>query len=153
MSYQYPPDVLARVNVPRLRLGIAALRSGLYAKGIRRLHKEMPDGTHQWCCLGVLSDIAANYNPAISRRVLDADDFNTEQFDGDGSYMCPAVSEFFGLPRNPVLDPGDFPALQAAFWNDEGLDYDSPPEEDFMAIAGGFQRLADAAEEYQKGKN
>lgn len=150
MSYEYPAEVLAEVNVPRLRFGIAALRSGLYPKGLRRLHKEMADGTHQWCCLGVLSDIAAKYDPAISRTMVWFDTWQAEQFDADGSYLCPAVSGFFGLPRNPVLDPGTSDAISAASWNDDGLGYGNSPEEDFTAIAGGFERLANAAQEYQE---
>jgi hypothetical protein len=155
MSYEYPAEVLAEVNVPRLRFGIAALRSGLYRKGLRRLHKEMADGTHQWCCLGVLSDIAAKYDPAISRVMHEGlidNEFRFELFGGDSSYLCPAVSEFFGLPRHPILDPGTSSAILAAGWNDEGRGYGIPPEEDFTAIAEGFERLADAAQEYQEQK-
>jgi hypothetical protein len=150
MSYEYSAEMLAKVNVPRLRFGIAALRSGLYPKGLRRLHKELPDGTHQWCCLGVLSDIAAKYDPAIRRVMREGmdDEFRFEQFDADGSYLCPAVSGFFGLPRNPVLDPGTSAAIPAGAWND-GLGYGNSPEEDFTAIAEGFERLANAAQEYQ----
>jgi hypothetical protein len=35
---------------------LAALRSGEYEQGQRRLRREYPDGTTEYCCLGVLAD-------------------------------------------------------------------------------------------------
>lgn len=103
-----PPDA-SRINIPRLRLGIAALRSGLYSQCKGRLHQISEHGDNEgWCCLGVLTDVAVKLGGIQLARVTIPDrnypGYLQEEFGMEHSFLPPQVMQFYGLPYgNPLL--------------------------------------------------
>jgi hypothetical protein len=151
---------LLQVNVPRLRLGIAALRSGLYKKGIGFLHRTADD---TWCCLGVFTDVAIKLGGlGLSREIIPARDYNPEyeQFGGiDTQNLVLAVAEWlgFGSDTDPSIPLSAEDAERmaqdetyATSMNDWGISLSHNPFPDFTDVADAFERLADQAEAAQK---
>ena len=107
------------VNKPRVRLLVAALKSGLYDKTHGRLHRTEPNG---WCCLGVASDVAHKFGLAVNREPSDA---YFESFDGESSYMPTSVMDWYGFDKsNPVLRLPDGRTRDASTLNDFGISND-----------------------------
>lgn len=130
--------VISGVNIPRLRLGIAALRSGLYVQATGCLHRVTADGTAKpgWCCLGVLTDIAIKIGGVQLERIIrDSREF----FSGENVFLHPAVVDFYGLPgSNPILCfPGKL-SNSASSVNDVGWDMN--------CTTVSFDEIADAFE-------
>jgi hypothetical protein len=151
---------LLEINVPRLRLGIAALRSRLYRKGTGYLHRTAED---TWCCLGVFTDVAIKLGGLdLSREIIPAGhlDPEHERFGGiDTQNLVLAVAEWlgFGYQMDPgvPLSPEDAEqkgqdTLYATTMNDHGLVYAAGASPDFSDVADAFERLADQAEAAQK---
>lgn len=152
---------LLEINVPRLRLGIAALRSGLYRKGTGYLHRTAED---TWCCLGVFTDVAIKLGGLdLSREIIPAGNYDPEfeRFGGiDTQNLVIAVAEWlgFGYVTDPdlPLSPEDAEqkrrqdTLYATTMNDHGLFFETGVSPDFSDVADAFERLADQAEAAQK---
>ena len=104
------------VNKGRVRLLVAALRSGEYKKTHGRLHRTEPNG---WCCLGVASDVAHKFGLWVDRAAVEFS--QCESFDGDVSYMPRSVMEWYGFDsNNPLLRRPDGRTLAASTLNDSG---------------------------------
>lgn len=161
---------LLDINVPRLRLGIAALRSGLYRKGTGYLHR-LDDGKDRWCCLGVFTDVAIRLGGLdLSREIIPAGggDPVYERFGGVGTQnLVIIVSEWlgFGSDTDPLIplaaedrERKGADAIYATSMNDWGIGESIPstptpsptPSPDFTDVADAFERLADQAEAAQK---
>ena len=106
------------VNKGRVRLLVAAPQSGLYEKGVGRLHKTAaPDQEEGWCCLGVASDVAAKFGLELDRKPAP---YDCESFDGEASYLPRSVMEWYGFEsNNPVLRTPDR-EISASTVNDTG---------------------------------
>lgn len=48
---------------------VNALRSGEYTQGTGNLHMVTPEGQHEYCCLGVLCDLAEQAGEVNSKRI------------------------------------------------------------------------------------
>lgn len=96
---------------------VAALRSGDYVQGHRRLRGVGDGGVPVLCCLGVLCELAvaagvARLDPETG-RYHDADDHTTNGFNG---VLSPAVRDWAGLrDPNPTVDHAPL-----SWWNDHG---------------------------------
>src|SRR5712664_1388445 len=123
-------------NKGQVGLLVAALRSGLYEKGRRKLHRvEEVDGTekHTWCCLGVGSDVALRFGlEGVERRMSPWT--QSEMFNGNDSYMCREVMDWYGFEKgSPWLrtragaEDGD-----AAELNDGGEIVDRGSEDEYV---------------------
>jgi hypothetical protein len=132
------------VNEGRVRLLVAALRSGLYKKTESTLHEcGTWEGKHSkapagaWCCLGVAGDIASRMGLDIPRSyALDDDSIeeDEEYIDGEQNYMSDAVQEWYGFTEmDPVLTLPDGGQNRASQWNDD-------TNTTFEDIAAGFER-------------
>lgn len=126
------------ISKGRVGLLVAALRSGLYAKGPGTLHKynaEAPgpfSGT--WCCLGVAGDVARRFGLTVSEGTENWGSARCEKIDGSSAYMGENVANWYGFSgENPVLIKPDGMAIAASDWND----MDATTFED---IAQGFER-------------
>lgn len=143
------------VNKGRLRIAVAALRSGLYLKGPGYLHnlREVPDGYEAhfadalragnpdaypgwWCCLGVLGDVAARFGLVVDRHLEEMD--TCESIGGSNAYLSPAVRDWYSFDDRTyggdlMLIMPDGTETRASLWNDA----DGSTFED---IAQGFER-------------
>lgn len=72
---------------------VAALRSGKYQQGWKRLTRVMPHGEELHCCLGVACKVAIELGLCV--RVEDKGDRKTYEF--DGCELQPLIRRFFGL--------------------------------------------------------
>lgn len=108
------------VNKGRVRLLVAALRSGLYEKTRGKLHRMAGNHTEEgWCCLGVASDVAHKFGLPVDRAA--AEFSQCESFDEDSSYMPRSVMEWYGFDsNNPLLRLPDGRTLAASTLNDSG---------------------------------
>lgn len=138
---------MPEINVELMRLGIAGLRSGRFKKGVGALHRIIggpepgPDDTY--CCIGVLSVIAAENGCPVHREIVE-NSFSgggREQFGGQyNEFFSQEVMNCYGLDSiDPELITARGTRVTASNWNDQG-DGERPPEEDFNAIADGFER-------------
>ena len=110
------------VNKPRVRLLVAALKSGLYDKTHGRLHRTEPNG---WCCLGVASDVAHKFGLAVNREPSAEPYHDCESFDGESSYKPQSVMDWYGFDKsNPVLRLPDGRTRDASTLNDFGISND-----------------------------
>lgn len=91
---------------------LEALRSGKYKQGDSALHKG-----EQFCCLGVLCDIAVQ--SGIVKTDINHDD--EVVYDGRADYLPLSVQEWAGLPN----ENGDYDryASSLADQNDEGATF------------------------------
>jgi hypothetical protein len=140
-------ELLRRINLPRLRLAIAAMRSGLYAKGAGYLHRR----DKGWCCLGILTDVAIKFGLELSREWV-INGSQSERFGGhDTQMLCAEARQWYGLSApEPLLPSPSGTWHGAAAWNDGGpRDGTMAPEPDFTTIADGFEKLAALAEQVQ----
>jgi len=137
---------MPEINVELLRLGIAALRSGKFKKGAGRLHKivgDEPGPDDEYCCLGVLSAVAAENGCPVTREIVAvAESYLREVFGSRGAeYLSVEVMACYGFDTvNPILLTPDGRRVSASAWNDRGYDYNLPLEEDFGPIADAFER-------------
>jgi hypothetical protein len=122
---------VTEVNKERVQLLVDALKSGLYEKGIGKLHILPTDARPEgWCCLGVASDVAAKNGLEITRENSRMGGINCESFDGEMGYMPALVRKWYGfLAGNPSLKLPDGSSDSAASVNDCGVKV-SPTKED-----------------------
>ena len=93
---------------------VAALRSGGYKQGMGALN----DGQGNFCCLGVLCDLAIK--EGIQMEVtLDASGVtDVLHYDGYSGTLPPAVQHWANLPNRPSVREGSLAAL-----NDSGMSF------------------------------
>lgn len=123
---------------------VAALRSGEYQQTTGVLAKETSDGSLEYCCLGVLCDLAVKAGKPIS---VDTHYSTSEQSDVqtyDGSMTVPPiyVQEWANLPDgNPTVpwSSNGRSGVMLAELND-GADYGLPRHT--------FEQIADIIEEH-----
>ena len=122
------------VNKKRLKLGIEALRSGKYVQGHRALAPivdESPDsdepGRQQYCCLGVLCEVAlANGLTGVKRvegvyQVGYLSENSGDRDDVEFALLPYAVQEWYGLDREgPSVITEDGNTAEVAYLNDDG---------------------------------
>lgn len=101
---------------------VAALRSGEYKQGTNWLCKN-----GEFCCLGVLSDLAVK-DGVISARPSEWDEATT-YFDNEPALLPEAVAEWAGLPcaedgplEDPVVQVGGVEKGLSEL-NDEGMTF------------------------------
>lgn len=84
------------------KLWLEALRSGEYEQGVGRLMKFDPDGNTNYCCLGVLCDIA------VQNNVTSAPDYSDEDgcmvFDREMDFLPPSIADWAGIDQDPEVD-------------------------------------------------
>lgn len=118
------------VNKGRVRLLVAALRSGLYTQGRNRLHLITTDPvtrkvTDTWCCLGVGADVARRFGVEFeSVTTGDGPDASidgiSERMGGTILFMPKIVMQWYGFDSgNPLLEGPDC-HYSASGMNDEG---------------------------------
>lgn len=127
------------LNKGRVGLLVAALRSGLYAKGTGALHT-VKYGDHEpfsgtWCCLGVAGDVARRFgldvtsafdgtseNPDENETQANDATCELEVIAGNDSYMALRVAGWYGFGNvsDVVLDTEDGDRLLASEYNDKG---------------------------------
>ena len=106
------------VNKGRVRLLVAALRSGEYKQGYGKLHRTGAE--EGFCCLGVASDVAHKFGLPVVR---DKSDYGCESFDGETSYMPQSVMDWYGFDsNNPRLRVPGGGTAEASTVNDSGYD-------------------------------
>lgn len=133
------------INIPRLRLALAALRSELYTQGTGCLHRVEADDTHVpgWCCLGVFTDIAVKIGGIQLERVVRD---GKELFNGEHSFLPPAVAGFYGFAStNPMLRFPDGNSGSASSLNDCGFAASALPSDEHCTSLT-FPEIADAFE-------
>jgi len=136
------------INEELMRLGVAALRSDRFKKGVGNLHRVVgaePGPDDDYCCLGVLSVVAKENGCPVTSEIIGTGVMRREMFGSQESeFLCEEVMRCYGFDtNNPFLITPQGTRTTATHWNDQGLDGDSHaprPEEDFAAIADAFER-------------
>lgn len=125
--------------IERVRLLVAALRSGQYVQEDSSLGWLHHDGSEHNCCLGVGCHVARNNGLEVDYRRPDMypedEDYTRRAvyFGGCSDFMPLAVSHWYGLDsRNPYLSRLGCTASVA---NDNGYTFDD--------IADAFEQMAD----------
>jgi hypothetical protein len=115
-----------RINEELMRLGIAALRSGRFKKGIGFLHtvagtEPGPDDRH--CCLGVLSIIAKENGCPVASTITGTGMSRREMFGNQNfEFLSDEVMRCYGFEsNNPMLVTPQGVTINATYWNDSGL--------------------------------
>ena len=82
------------------------LRSGIKKQGNGLLKRRLPDGTFEYCCLGVLSELV---DPGSEREPIDTTyPPGSLEFDGYVYLLSPKIAEAAGLEhRDPHIRVGD----------------------------------------------
>lgn len=130
------------VNKERVQLLVDALESGQYEQGHNRLTTVEEHGKQLDCCLGVGCKIAIAAGLKVETVPVGIDPIEV-RYDNEGSYMPPAVMEWFGFdakdpPIRILTEDWDTGAevedeISASVANDDhGLTFDE--------IAEGFRR-------------
>lgn len=120
-------------------LWLQALRSGEYFQGKGFLHTDRPGEHPQFCCLGVLCDIAVKLDPTILPVRRDATEVS---YAGRIQFLPITIAEWAGLE-------GDSPEIEY-----EDLDYDADYPTRVMSLADmndnglDFKYIANMIERY-----
>lgn len=105
-------------NKERIRLFVDALRSGSYRQGNHILGFPANDGTEEFCCLGVATEVARAQGCQLTREngiangrsafiYTDPQAQEPEDSTTRGVYLHPKVQEFYGFDTyNPSLNAG-----------------------------------------------
>lgn len=117
---------------------VAALRSGDYAQGKGRLHRKIDGVTEEFCCLGVLCDLAAKAGLGEWRTSEHDGDGQVQDFvwgeDTDDSVLPGHVVRWAGLRGgSPVVETEEGILLTLTVLNDN-------QEWDFNRIADAIER-------------
>jgi hypothetical protein len=80
----------------------AALRSGDYPQGLEALRQVRDGGEYEYCCLGVLCELARAEGVEIALEY--DEDEGVWSYDGESAYLPPAVAEWAGLPVSEQID-------------------------------------------------
>lgn len=115
-------------------LWLSALRSGEYVQGKNLLHKsypKKPDKADEFCCLGVLCDIAVKNGviPEEDLNILstgdEVEDYNYHAYDSGTAFLPKVVQEWSGV----LSDNGEYPAegrpRSLVYLNDDGFPFAS----------------------------
>jgi hypothetical protein len=95
----------------------AALRSGDYPQGLKTLRQVRDGGEYEYCCLGVLCELARAEGVVI--ELTYDEDEGTWSYDGQSAYLPPRVAEWAGLP---VSEHGwSLPSVEMPFHGVETL--------------------------------
>jgi hypothetical protein len=96
---------------------VAALRSGEYQQGLHALKEETSDGTINYCCLGVLCEIAKGAGIVQEfAREYGGYAFGSTQCGTSMGYLPEIVTLWSGLPdKNPAIN-----GISLASYNDQG---------------------------------
>ena len=103
-----------KMNPEVKALWLAALRSGDYTQGTGRLHTRYADDstTDEFCCLGVLCDLAVKDGVVIDVVVNEPHSYSVGTFvsyDSQSSLLPPAVQGWAGLSsEDPVVEYDDW---------------------------------------------
>jgi hypothetical protein len=97
---------------------LTALRGGEYEQGPGTLRRG-----DEFCCLGVLCDLAAKEG-VVTTRVGTSDWFSYGAND-DASYLPREVQDWADLPRNPHITKDGGERLSLAYFNDVGQSFDA----------------------------
>lgn len=112
------PDIKAR--------WVAALRSGEYKQGRHRLKRRREHQKSEYCCLGVLCEIAVQDGVIKPPEKIEDEGFpgSAYKYEGDKFSLGPRVQEWAGIESNPaVKDPnGHWSSL--ADMNDDGASFE-----------------------------
>ena len=86
-----------------------ALRSGKYRQGTGCLKVSKPEGLSEYCCLGVLCDLAVPAGITTANAEIDNDERGTYILFGDMSAFLPvSVREWVGnLPEDTLITMND----------------------------------------------
>ncbi len=123
------------VNTGRVALGVAALRSGEFARGPEYLHNLV---TGKMCCLGVFTYIAIRNGLDIT---VDTSGDHAIFGGQDGETLCWEVSDWYGFDDDdPLLEDEHGNGGYATKWNDDGDPAYGIVREDFTDIADAFGR-------------
>jgi hypothetical protein len=82
---------------------VAALRSGDYEQGMSRLVTVRGDGTFDYCCLGVLCDLAVKADVPLT--VLD--EGISRSYDNYNGLLPQAVRDWAGFTEDSAIDTGE----------------------------------------------
>lgn len=129
-----------KVNLPAVIAWVAALRSGHYRQGIHSLNRN-----GQFCCLGVLCELAMEELPELERTVHEETGVVT--YDGSTQVLPVRVAEWLGFLINDSRDPEGY----AGYWPNplviSSPDYGSARSLAEMNDSGmSFHMIADAIE-------
>lgn len=104
---------------------VAALRSGEYVQGKSTLHSVDENGNAQFCCLGVLCDLAVKAGGVVEE--VDTPEEGREgvvYYDGDQSFPPPSVVVWAGIPDQYGRVPGSLGDERALYQlNDAGTSF------------------------------
>lgn len=122
-----------------------ALDSGDYQQGKKYLHLIINGtGKHEWCCLGVASDLAVKDGVEMNRTLIADPGYRggvqIEWFGGDSSFPPRRIAcEYYGWESyDPQLLAESGEMVQASVLNDDGDGSGEPY--DFHRIAEAFRR-------------
>lgn len=124
---------MAPMDQEKKAVWVAALRSGDYTQGKSVLHRKV-EGRDQFCCLGVLCDLAAKAGVVASANTRPRCECESCQgnviqvYDGHDDFLPPVVYQWAGLPNgNPStsveLDDPDVPST-LSYLNDNGKTFE-----------------------------
>lgn len=92
------------MNPEPKRLWVEALRSGKFKQGKSALKQRCGDGEPEYCCLGVLCEVAIRAGVNVRVREADGSESFLSTYDGQSGYLPRAVSDWAGLQGYcPVL--------------------------------------------------
>lgn len=138
-DHNEPGDPTPQEASERVRVLVAALRSGQYVQEDSSLGWLHADGSEHNCCLGVGCHVAKDNGLGLIVRLPDMYEEDTDYtrravyFDSYSDFMPPTVARWFGLDeRNPYLSRLGATASVA---NDNGYTFDD--------IADAFEQIAD----------
>jgi hypothetical protein len=95
------------VNKDRVRLFVAALRSGEYEQGRGALQRALPFGEQRFCCLGVACEVAIREGVPVTVTSMMGDGHKGYiQYDNTGSWLPASVQGWYGFDASQpyVLD-------------------------------------------------
>lgn len=92
---------------------LTALRSGEYEQGQERLHRNYGDGRNEYCCLGVLCELAVK--EGVTTRTHRGEGYGYGK-NADTTHLPDEVLKWSGIPGNGLLSS----YINA---NDSGMDF------------------------------
>jgi hypothetical protein len=133
---------MTMVNKERLRLWVAALRSGEYEQGQEALASLRGDLPPAYCCLGVACEVAIKNGLPLRR--IENDELGKVRYDDAGGGLPFAAGEWFGFPSDPLIHSGDPYISAAPHFMAEPIRASVAND----ALLWSFAHIADAIEKY-----
>ena len=108
-------------NKENIKLWAEALESGEYKQGQGCLKRTLPDGTAEYCCLGVATVVAMKAGVHMTIGPCDMKTYENETaYDGEASVLPAAVMDWLGVDYcNPILTDVNGRQEGAYAWNDQ----------------------------------